>query len=170
MKYSFLIIIIIFSISNCYSQWKIVVNDQALIGLPAVGLVGGVSGFKSSELEAGFGLNLMETRPENHVLIKPFMGCSLSVLYDPNNPEIIGESFNIWLNTLFVLGLNQNYHKFENYETWGLKPFFGLEFYGISFSYGYNFFLNKNEIEELNHNIFSMRYFLPIVKFKKKKS
>jgi hypothetical protein len=146
---------------------SVFINDNTYEPKPAIGLIGGLSGFRSPNFEIGLGYNLIETRPENKKFTKPFFGFSLSTDINSNNIDFIGENLNLWINFLFVLGLNQNYYKNADFETWGIKPFIGLEFYGVSFIYGYNIFLNQNKINELSNHVFSIRYFLPIYKFKK---
>ena len=160
-----LLLLFCLTIKN-YGQRMLYINQYKFETLPTLGLVGGVSGFHSTDLELGIGLNLYETRPRNKIMTKPFLGCSISANLNPDSPDLKGENFNIWFSTIFTLGLNQNYYIKGDLKTWGMKPFIGLEFYGISFIYGYNFFLTKNQIDELSNNVFSVRYFLPVIRLK----
>ena len=148
-------------------QIPVRINDKSYIGIPAVGFVGGISGFKTNDYEIGLGINIMETRPLNKAFNKPFLGISMAANFNAHHKDLIGESLNLWFNGLIVMGLNQNWYSDGKFQTFGIKPFAGLEFYGISFIYGYNFFLNNNEINELTNHIFSIRYFVPVIRLRK---
>ncbi len=166
----FILIILLFGMYlENFGQRLLVINQYKYEANSKIGIVGGLSGFYKPELEFGIGYNHVETRPKNKTFTKPFMGFSLSANVYPTNSDLIGENLNVWVNGLVLFGINQNYYRNDSSNTWGLKPFVGMEIYGVMLSYGYNFFLTENKIEELTHNVFSIRYFLPIFNLTKTK-
>ena len=139
-------------------------NGNRFPAFTAIGITGGISNFRSPNLELGIGINFWETRPWNTILTKPFSGFSISANYNPYNKNLYGENINVWINGIIVLGINQNYYTNSEHKSWGIKPFIGVEIYGFCLIYGYNFFINKNEIKELPKHNFSIRFFQPVVR------
>jgi hypothetical protein len=156
----------VFNISYVFSQRSVAINEKDYDAKTAIGIVGGLNGFQTAELELGIGINLLETRPDNNKFTKPFMGLSIAANFYPSNNSLIGQNLSVWLNSLIVFGLSEQYYKFNSSETLTIKPFVGLEFYGITLTYGRNLFLTNNNIPELSKNNFSIRYFQYIKKFR----
>lgn len=158
---------IIFVINlTIYCQRGVRIGSNYYDSAPAIGLVGGISGFQYSDLEIGIGYNMIESRPDNKSLFKTFLGVSLSAKMNPQNPEIIGQSFDLWFGSKVVLGLNQNFHTSGDIQNWGIKPYAGVDIFGIFATYGYNFILTEIEVPELSKHVFMIRYFLPLYRFK----
>lgn len=167
MRLRILLIFFIIIVYNFKSYTQIVINGEGYYKKQSLGIVGGITGFQSNEIELGLGYNHYETRPKNKTFVKPFVGASLSALYYPTHSELKGANFSVWGSMLFDIGLTQSYYEKGDERTWATKPFIGLGIYGISFTYGYNFYLTKNEMEELSNHVFAMRYFFPIIGRKK---
>lgn len=150
-----------------FGQRSVAINEKTYEARAAIGLIGGLSGFQTSDFEIGLGLNFIETRPENEKFTKPFLGFSLSANLNPTNKDLIGQNLSAWLNSLIVPGVSEHYYKYNDLNTITMKPFVGLEIYGLTFTYGRNIFLTSNKISELSKNVFSVRYFLYLKKFSK---
>lgn len=163
-KLSIVFLLFVFSISISECQGYIAIKGSKFFTTTSFGII---SGLNIQKYEFGLGVNFLETRPENDILSKPFGGFSFTIEKYTNSNKLIGQNLDIWINAFFVFGLNQNFHQLEKSKTFGLKPYLGFEICGITFTYGYNFYLNTNKIGELKQNNFMIRYYLPLYKIKK---
>jgi hypothetical protein len=131
---------------------------------PSVGIVGGLSGFKSNFIEIGVGYQPWEVKG-NYVYF-PFAGFIAMYEVEPMR-KVYGTSLNAWyLAGFFSCGLSANRYSDHTNDTYGIKPMVGISFLRIGVMYGYNFFLNKNSITDLRHNTFTIKYYLPLWKKK----
>lgn len=168
MKRTLLILLICAQIIPVlFSQTTVYINEHQFEAKKSINFVSGISGFKTTNYELGLGLNFWETRLQQKIIIKPFVGGSVSAIFYSENMNLKGYELNVWVDGLIVLGVSGNYHFNDEFKTYGLKPFLGFGVYGFTFTYGFNVFLNKNYINELSHHNFSVRYNFPILKFKK---
>ncbi len=146
------------------------VYSQADLGIcyeqPSVGVVVGYSGFANPRLEIGVGYQPWPV--EGHFVNYPFAGFLALYEKDLNNKNY-GVSVNAWyLAGFFSCGLGINRYTDKVSETYGIKPMIGMSFRRIGFMYGYNIFLNPNEIQNYRHSGITIKYYYPLWKKKKK--
>jgi formylglycine-generating enzyme required for sulfatase activity len=128
---------------------------------PNLGLLAGYEGFHSNLLELGVGIN-----GEEHSTYKErgFGGFTTSFKKDLLSPYW-GINADLWLGTILAAGINYNYNAKDNLANHGIKPFIGFYWNGLSITYGYNFHA-KTSISEINTHQFTVRYYLPVIKWK----
>ncbi|MDD3860796.1 MAG: hypothetical protein PHW83_11400 [Bacteroidales bacterium] len=159
-----IIIILYLGFANLtlWGQVVIKINQHSYEAKKSIGLVAGISGFQTTEIELGVGFNFAEIRHISPHKPKPFMGLSLSVNMNPTNKDLIGQSLSAWFNGVLVFGVSEHYYKNNDYQTYTIKPFTGIELFGIMLIYGRNIFLNDNQIKEVSKHVFTLRYYIPV--------
>lgn len=134
---------------------------------PYFGVIGGYEGFKSSYWEAGLIFNIAPVWISSKT--GGIVGGTISYKRNFQNNIQAFES-EIGFYSPVSLGLNFNYTFTENHNTFGCKPFIGISVYHLQFLWGYNFFsAKKNEIQDLRHSTFKIRYSLPLLRMDKKR-
>lgn len=168
MKKAFILIVfLIFVLTTTFGQVVIKVNQYSYEAKKSIGLVAGISGFQTPDIELGIGFNFAEIKHINPHIPKPFMGLSLAVNMNLANTDLIGQSLTAWINGGLVFGISEHYYKFNDFQTCTIKPFTGIELWGIMLTYGRNIFLNDNQIPEVSKHVFTLRYYIPVKIFNK---
>jgi hypothetical protein len=125
-----------------------------------IGIVAGYSGFGPHMLEAGIGFQPWDVRAE--YVGYPFDGFLALYEFSPTR-NLYGTSLNFWyLSGPVSCGLGVNRYSDYTNETYGIKPMIGVSIFRIGIMYGFNFFLNKNEITNFSHSSLTIKYYLPI--------
>lgn len=156
------ILLLVFALIIAHGQVVVKINQYSYEADKSIGLVAGVSGLNSTDMELGLGLNFAEIRHISPHFPKPFLGFSISANYNPTNSDLFGQSFTAWFSGIYTIGLAKHYYREKELQTNTIKPLFGIEIWGITLTYGRNLFLNENQIEEISKNVFTVRYYLPI--------
>jgi hypothetical protein len=126
----------------------------------SVGLVAGYSGFRNNFIELGIGFQPWDV--EGEWVGYPFAGFLLLHEIEATR-KLYGNSCNFWyLSGPFACGLGVNRYSDHKSQTFGIKPMIGVSIYRIGIMFGYNFFLNKNEIPNLGHASMTVKYYLPV--------
>jgi hypothetical protein len=129
---------------------------------PNFGVVVGYSGFKNNFIELGIGYQPWEV--QGNYVYYPFAGFLALYELEPTR-KLYGTSLNAWyLAGFFSCGLNINRYSDYKNDTYGLKPMIGMSFARIGIMYGYNIFLNANEISNLNTHSITIKYYYPLWK------
>jgi hypothetical protein len=126
-----------------------------------IGLAIGYSGVNPNVFQIGLGF-------------QPYVGYPLfgfTALYEFSpESELQGASFNmLYLSGPIALGIGANKYMYTGNATFGIKPMIGVSILRIGIFYGFNIFLNKNEISDLGHSSVNVNYYLPLLKRKDQK-
>ncbi len=167
IKKTLIISLLIISNQYIFGQAKLYINQYEYDANPAIGLIAGLSGFENYSMELGLAYNHFETRPDNKLFTKPFVGFSLTTDYFPSNSKIRTGNLNLWFNGVLVLGVSNSYLTNGELNNWMIKPYIGLELYGLVLTWGYGFDFKENELSDFSKHIFNLRYYYPIFKLKK---
>lgn len=134
---------------------------------PYIGIIGGYEGFKSNYWEAGLVFNIVPSR------VTPKTGAIIGgvVSYKKNfSNSIQAFEAEVGFYSFLSLGVNFNYTFTTIHNTFGVKPFIGISIYHLQFLWGYNLFSDKkNEIQDLRHSTFKIRYSIPLFRLNQEK-
>lgn len=132
-----------------------------------IGLAVGYSGVNPNVFQIGLGFQPWDIKAE--YVGFPLFGFTALYEFSPES-ELQGASFNtLYLSGPFACGLGFNGYMYNRNTTYGIKPMIGISIFRIGIMYGFNFFLNKNEIMGLDHSSINVNYYLPILKRKDQK-
>lgn len=138
-----------------YPYWKGLVP-------PFVGIVTGLEGFKNYGYELGIAMNLGYLEEGTY---GGLVGAILSFKnrFDKSYYSICAE-LGIYAPISLGLGYSYNSNGFDHTNSFRL--FTGITIFHLQMLYGYNFYSNSmNQIPELFHHSFTLRYVLPVLRF-----
>ncbi len=139
-------------------------TEETVTEEPSLGLVAGYTGSGYNILEVGIGYQPWQV--EGLFVEYPFAGFLALYEFDPSR-KFYGTSLNAWyLSGLIAFGLNVNRYSDYKNETYGIKPMIGISSYRVGLMWGYNFFLNGNDIENLSNQSITIKYYHPLWKRK----
>lgn len=121
------------------------------------GISFGIHQFQYSFFELGF--SRIKYRYAKCAFSAYYKGQSLGVEYNPfkNKMGFCYTRFLSWF-TVFVTGVTVNvYSDFTRYEP-GIRPFIGVGPGPFYISYGYNFVVKQNEVNQINTHCFSLKW------------
>jgi len=135
--------------------------------LPYIGITAGYEGFKANYLTAGLAFNV--TTLTIDPAVGALAGAVVSYKQNLQHPGLYSLESDLVIFGGLCFGVGLNYNKVTNNSIYGIKPLIGIAFYNFNIYYGYNFYANKlDALKELNHNRFTFRYTIPVVKLTKK--
>ncbi|HLP11060.1 MAG TPA: hypothetical protein VK177_03950 [Flavobacteriales bacterium] len=125
-----------------------------------IAIAANYSGFYNNTFSFGIGFQPWDVRGD--YVSYPLFGFTATYDYVINR-SLYGLSFNgYYLSGPIAFGLGANrFTELENI-TYGIKPMIGISIARIHIMFGYNFFLNKNQIDRYYHPSFNIGYYLPV--------
>ena len=129
-----------------------------------IALAAGYSGFYNNTFQIGIGFQPWDVKGD--YVAFPLFG--FTALYEHViDRKLTGFSFNsLYLSGPFACGLGVNRFSESGATTYGMKPMIGVSIVRIGIMFGYNIFLNANEIPRFYHPSFNINYYFPLWKRK----